>query len=43
MIFGVASNAVAVFYIVKQLPLKFTGDQLSVDGGSKVGALKTGR
>jgi hypothetical protein len=43
VVFGVTSNAVAVFDVIKQLPLEFTGNQFAVDSGRKVGTLKAGR
>jgi CHASE3 domain sensor protein len=43
MVFGMASHAVAVFDIVKQLTLEFAGNQLAIHGGSKVRAFQAGR
>jgi hypothetical protein len=43
MVFGVASDAITMLDVVEKLPLKFAGDQLAVNCGSKIGTFKTGR
>jgi hypothetical protein len=43
MVFGVASHAIAVFNVVKELALKFACDQLAINGSGKVGSLEAGR